>query len=89
MFMCKECLEQFEDSQLAYTLIPENRLSHPSADTFVYKFCSRAHLRDFLSKISYQRQKYILTQYGKNGPEPFPSDYPLELLLQVGSLQRV
>lgn len=85
MFMCKQCLEQYDDSKLAYTLIPESRLSHPSAETFLLKFCSKAHLQDFLSHISNQRQKYVLTYVAKNGPKQFPADYPLELLLQVGS----
>jgi hypothetical protein len=86
MFMCKHCLEQFDDSQLAYTLIQESRLSHPAADTFVLKFCSRAHVQEFLGHISNQRQRYVLTKVESDGAtKQFGPDYPLELLLLVGS----
>jgi len=83
MFMCKECLEQFESP--AYTLILESRLSHPMADSFLSKFCSKAHLQQYLQHISNQRQKYVLTKVTKNGEQAFPANYPLELLLLVGS----
>lgn len=85
MFMCKHCLEQYEDQDLAYTLILESRLSHPMADSFLMKFCSRAHLQEFLQLSSGQKMKYVLTQVGSNGEKTFPADYPLELLLQLGS----
>lgn len=85
MFMCKHCLEQFEDEQLAYTLILENRVSHPSADAFVLKFCSKAHLQEFLELISGQQQNYILTKVSGETKQEFPPAYPLDLLLQVGS----
>lgn len=85
MFMCKYCLEQFEDKDLAYTLILESRLDHPMADAFVLKFCSKAHVQELLHHISNQRQKYVLTKITRNGEQKFPADYPLELLLIVGS----
>lgn len=83
--MCKECLEQFADKDLAYILILESRLSHPAADAFALKFCSKAHIQTYLEHINYQRQKYVLTKITKNGQQQFPADYPLELLLLVGS----
>lgn len=85
MFMCSHCLEQFEDNNLAYKLILESRLSHPAAETFYLKFCSKAHVQEFLTRISNQRQKYVLTKFKRSGEETYPSDYPLELLLLVGS----
>ncbi len=85
MFMCKECLEQFEDKDLAYTLILESRMSHPAADAFMLKFCSKAHVQQYLQHISYQGQKYVLTKVTKSGEQKFPADTPLELLLVVGS----
>lgn len=85
MFMCKQCLEQYEDEQLAYTLILQNRLSHPSADAFLLKFCSMSHLQDFLELISGQQQNYILTKITGDAKQEFPPAYPLDLLLQVGS----
>lgn len=83
--MCKHCLEQFEDQDLAYTLILESRLIHPAADTFYLKFCSKAHVQEFLEHISGQQQNYILTKVTRSGEQKFPADYPLELLLLVGS----
>lgn len=85
MFMCKECLEQFEDSQLAYSLILESRISHHAADMFVMKFCSRAHLQHFLEQISNQGQRYVLTRHGKGGDKTFEPDTALNLLMLVGS----
>lgn len=85
MFMCKQCLEQYEDQQLAYTLILENRLSHPSASSFILRFCSKAHVQEFLSLISTQHQKYVLSKVTPVGEERLAVDYPLELLLYVGS----
>lgn len=86
MFMCKHCLEQFEDSALAYTLIPEGRLGHPAADMFLNKFCSKAHLQDFLHEISFQKMTYVLTRVDKQGAtKQFEAATPLDLLLLVGS----
>lgn len=85
MFMCKHCLEQFEDNELAYTLILESRVNHPANDAFFLKFCSKAHVQEFLGYISNQRQKYVMTKVTGNGEQRFPADYPLELLLLVGS----
>jgi hypothetical protein len=85
MFMCKQCLEQFEDKDLAYTLILESRMNQPYGDAFVLKFCSKAHVQEFLSRISNQRQKYVLSKITRSGEQKFPADYPLELLLHVGS----
>jgi hypothetical protein len=85
MFMCKQCWEQFEDKDLAYTLILEARLNHPAAETFLLKFCSKAHVQQFLEQISHQRQKYVLTKKGKTEDKQYGPDYPKELLLLVGS----
>lgn len=85
MFMCKQCWQQFEDSELAYTLILENRLTHPSPELFEYKFCSKLHVQQFLEEIKAQQQRYILTKKGKDGDKKFEPDYPQELLLLVGS----
>lgn len=85
MFMCKECLEQFQDKDLAYTLILEARANQPYADAFVLRFCSKAHVQEYLSHISYQKQKYVLAKVTRSGEQKFPADYPLELLLLVGS----
>lgn len=86
MFMCKHCLEQFEDQALAYTLIPEKRLHHPMADAFVLKFCSKAHVQQFLELISHnQVQQYVLTKMDKSGTKDFEPSNPLDLLLLVGS----
>jgi hypothetical protein len=85
MFMCNQCLEQFEDSQLAYTLILEDRLSHPSAEMFQMQFCTKQHVQQFLERIRTQRQKYVLIKKGKGAEKRFESDYPRELLLLVGS----
>lgn len=85
MFMCSHCLEQYEDQDLRYTLILESRLSHPAVDAFWLKFCSKAHVQEFLDRISNQRQKYVLTMVTARGEQKFPADYPLELLLLVGS----
>ncbi|MFZ5815666.1 MAG: hypothetical protein ACOY93_10250 [Bacillota bacterium] len=78
-------MEQYEDKDLAYTLILESRLTHPAADAFVMKFCSRNHVQEFLSRIRNQGQKYVLTRILANGEQTFPADSPLELLLLVGS----
>lgn len=85
MFMCKQCLEQFDDKDLAYTLILETRVNQPYADAFVLRFCSKAHVQDFLQQISNQKQRYVLAKVTKSGEQKFPADYPLELLLLVGS----
>jgi hypothetical protein len=85
VFMCKHCLEQFEDSDLAYTLIPETRVSRPEADMYVMKFCSRNHLQEFLQRLSFQEQLYILTKNGRTGAKQFEAAKPLDLLLLVGS----
>lgn len=85
MFMCKHCLEQFEDKDLAYTIIPETRVNFPAADAFILKFCSKAHVQEFLEQIKNHKQKYVLTKVGKSGEKSFEPDYPLDLLLLVGS----
>jgi len=85
MFMCKHCLEQFDDQALAYTLIPETRLHHPMADAFVLKFCSKAHIQQFLELISHQGMNYVLTKVDKVGNKDFEPSNPLDLLLLVGS----
>lgn len=85
MFMCKQCLEQYEDKDLAYTLLLESRANQPYGDSFILKFCSKAHVQEFLQQVSKQRQKYILAKVTKSGEQKFPADYPLELLLLVGS----
>lgn len=85
MFMCKHCLEQFEENDLAYTLILESRVDHPASDAFYLKFCSKTHVQEFLGHISNQRQKYVMVKVTRTGEQPFPADYPLELLLLVGS----
>lgn len=85
MFMCSQCLEQFEDNQLAYTLILESRLTHPAADMYLLKFCSKAHVQEFLTRIGNQRQRYLLTRKGRGGDKAFAPDFPRELLILVGS----
>lgn len=85
--MCTQCQEQFEDKDLAYTLILESRLSHPAADAFMQRFCSKAHLQDFLQRSRSQGQKYVLTKKGKAGDKQFEPVAPLDLLLKVGSSQ--
>lgn len=86
MFMCRHCKEQFEDDQLAYTLILEVRENFPAADMFLSKFCSKAHLQDFLHRISFQEQTYVLTKVNPDGStKRFEPGYPLDLLLAVGS----
>ncbi len=85
MFMCKECMEQFEDADLAYTIMLEARLNHPAPDLFVMKFCSKAHVQAFLHQLSFQGQRYVLTIHGKNGDKRFEPAPPGELLLLVGS----
>lgn len=85
MFMCKQCMEQFEDSQLAYSLIPESRLRHPAVEMFTFRFCSLAHVQEFLKQISNQQLPYVLTKHGKSGDKQFAPDVPSELLLTVGS----
>lgn len=85
MFMCTHCLEQFEDSHLAYTLILESRLSHPAAEMYRLKFCSLAHVQEFLDRIKFQRQRYVLTKVNANGEKSFEAELPRELLILVGS----
>lgn len=85
MFMCAQTLEQFEDSQLAYTLILESRVSHPTADTFVLKFSSKKAVQEFLERIRMQRQRYVLTKKSRGGDKVFEAAYPADLLLLVGS----
>lgn len=85
MFMCKQCGEQFEDSGLAFTLMPENRVSHPAADMYLLKFCSKKHVQDFLDQIRNQHQLFILTKVGKGGGKTFDAASPIDLLLLVGS----
>lgn len=85
MFMCKYCLQQYEDSQLAYELIPQARLSHPAKEAFYYKFCSKEDLQKFLSDISFQHLVYVLTEKGAGGDKEFPPGTPKDLLLQVGA----
>jgi len=84
--MCKHCLEQYEDEELAYTLMPENRLTHPAADSFLFKFCSRAHLQGFLELIRAQQQRYILTRVVGDVRETLPPAEPLDILLRLGSM---
>ncbi|MGE5672345.1 MAG: hypothetical protein ACM3XM_00460 [Mycobacterium leprae] len=86
MFMCKQCLEQFEDSHLAYELILEIRLSSPVPDYWVLKFCSLQHVQDFLRTVVHnQQQRYVLTKKGQGGDKRFEPAFPSELLLLVGS----
>lgn len=87
MFMCAQCLEQYEDESLAYTMILESRTSHPAADAFVMRFCSKAHLQDFLTRSMGQGQKYVLTKVTKSGEQRFTAATPHDLLLLVGSSQ--
>jgi len=86
VFICKYCLEQFEDERLAYILIPESRKSHPAADAFALKFCSRAHLVEFLQHISNQHQPYSLTRVAGDNRETFPPAPPLDLLHQMSQI---
>mgnify|MGYP000214913696 CR=1 FL=1 len=86
MFMCKYCLEQFDDERLAYILMPESRMSHPAADAFALKFCSRSHLVEFLQRISNQNQSFALTRVTGEDRETFPAARPLELLHQMSQL---
>lgn len=85
--MCKHCLQQFEDEQLAYTLLPEGRkvTSPNSVAFFELKFCSLKHTQDFLHHIQYQQMRYILTKKGKDGDKVFEPAYPADLLLLIGS----
>lgn len=86
MFLCRQCKEQFEDQQLAYTLILEARENFPAHDMFLSKFCCKAHLQEFLDRLSFQQQRYILTKVNQDGStKRFEPDNPLELLLLVGS----
>lgn len=85
MFMCRHCKEQYEDHQLTYTLILESRENFPAADMFLSKFCSKAHLQDFLHRISFQEQRYVLTKISKAGNKRFDPAFPLDLLLLVGN----
>ncbi|HEY3364801.1 MAG TPA: hypothetical protein VGK74_07115 [Symbiobacteriaceae bacterium] len=78
-------MEQYEDSELAYSLILESRLRHPATELFIYKFCSLSHLQEFLTQINNQQQRYVLTKHGKNGDKQFAPDSPMDLLLLVGS----
>lgn len=86
MFLCKYCLEQFEDEHLAYVLIPESRMRHPAADAFAFKFCSRAHLVAFLQRITHQHQPYTLTKVSGDRRETYPAAPPLELLHQMSQI---
>mgnify|MGYP006920173314 CR=1 FL=1 len=81
--MCKHCLEQFEDEHLAYILLPEKRLQLPAADTYAFKFCSRAHLEEFLRHISNQHQAYVLTKVSGPDRKTIATAAPLDLLLQM------
>ncbi|HEY8347981.1 MAG TPA: hypothetical protein VIL07_12060 [Symbiobacteriaceae bacterium] len=88
MFMCKQCLQQYEDDHLAYTLLPEYRLrtSPPeSMDMFTLKFCSLEHTREYLKRISPQKSRYILTKKSKDGDKQFEPNIPAELLILIGS----
>jgi hypothetical protein len=85
MFMCAQCQEQYEDRDLAYTLILESRLIHPAADTFMLKFCSKAQVREFLDRIVNQQQCYVLTRKGKGHDKKFDPAFPRDLLILVGS----
>jgi|GEM_PF-1934279 len=89
MFMCKHCLQQFEDEQLAYTLLPEGRkqTSPDSVAFFEMKFCSLKHTQEFLHRIQYQQMRYILTKKGKDGESDkvFEPALPADLLLIIGS----
>ncbi len=85
MFMCKYCQEQFEDHELAYVLIAEHRLNHATPWLFEMKFCSKAHLQEFLHRIQNQQQRYVLTKKENGKDKQFEPEYPLDLLLLVGS----
>lgn len=86
MFMCKHCLEQYEDKDLAYSIIPEIRVNFPgAAESYAVKFCSKAHVQEFLEQIKAHQQKYVLTKHGKGGDKTFEPATALELLLLVGS----
>ena len=84
MFMCRHCKEQYEDQNLAYTLILEVRENAPNADMFLSKFCSKGHVQEFLHRIHFQEQRYVLTKVGKDGSKRFDPAAPLDLLLLVG-----
>lgn len=85
MFMCKQCWEQYEDQNLAYTVILEYRLTHAAADMYLMKFCSKQHVQAFLEQINNQHQPYVLTKKGKGGDRQFEPAFPLDLQLLVGS----
>lgn len=87
VFMCKQCLRQFEDDHLAYTLLLENRqkTSPDSVAFFEMKFCSLKDTQDFLMEIQHQRLRYILTKKGKDGDKVYEPAYPADLLLLIGS----
>lgn len=85
MFMCRHCKEQYEDDQLAYTLILECQENVPNSYMYLSKFCSKAHIQEFLHRISFQEQNYVLTKVDKNGSKRFDPAFPLDLLLLVGS----
>lgn len=84
MFMCKHCLEQYDDNRLAYTLVPEVRSTHPAADAFVLKFCSKDHLQQFLQRMTHQHQPFLLVKKGAGGDKPFEPATALDLLALTG-----
>jgi hypothetical protein len=85
MFLCKYCQEQFDDRDLAYTVILEAREHFPAAELFLNKFCCLSHLQTFLTHISNQSQTYVLTKITPTGNKRFDAATPLDLLLLVGS----
>jgi hypothetical protein len=85
MFMCKECGQQYDDKDLAFTVILENRLTHPAAEMYLLKFCSKQHVQAFLEQINNQHQRYVLTKKGKGSDKQFEPAFPLDLQLLVGS----
>lgn len=85
MFLCTQCLEQFEESHLAYTMILESRLTHPAMEMFVLKFCSKTHIQQFLDRIRNQGQRYVLTIKSPGGNRSLEPGLPRDLLLLVGS----
>lgn len=87
MFMCKHCLQQYDDNELAYTLILESRMSVPAETVGMYlmKFCSLKHTQQFLENIRTQKLRYVLTKKGPNGDKQYEPAYPADLLLVIGS----
>jgi hypothetical protein len=83
--MCRHCKEQYEDQNLAYTLILEVRENAPNADMYLSKFCSKAHVQEFLQRIHFQEQRYVLSKVTNDGTKRFDPAAPLNLLLLVGS----